>query len=289
MIELTCGPLSLAVNPHIGASVAYFRHRGAAMLRETAPDEEDGRAYAAFPLVPFSNRIRAGRFWFNGHAYQLGRDAEDPRHALHGTARFFPWAVLAQGPDFLECGLDYTPQNLDWPFAYQAWQRFELLPDRLRLTIGLRNMAEVAAPFGIGWHPYFVRRAAMKLRFSAGYVWEKDGEDIPVRAAPDAGRFDFNHWHAVDGPKIDNNYGGFGGRVEISRPGLAIAITASRVFSELVLFTPEGKDYLAMEPVSHRPDAVNVNGDAHDRGMTVLEPGEMMEGIIDIASKGFFL
>ncbi len=282
MITLEKGALSLGVNPAIGASVGHLRWRGVAVLRETAAGETEGRNYAAFPLVPFSNRIRSRRFSFAGRDYVLGRDAEDPRHALHGMARFYPWEVVGQGPAWLECRVAVTPQILGWPFAYQASQRFELREDRLRLTLGVRNTGREAAPFGMGWHPYFVRVPGMSVRFAAAYVWEKDAADIPVRSVPDAGRFDFARWHEVRGPKIDNDYGGFGGRVEMRGPGLAVALTATAAFSELVLFTPEGKPYLAAEPVSHRPDAVNPNGDARDAGMTVLAPGEIMEGVVEI-------
>ena len=39
---------------------------------------------------------------------------------------------------------------------------------------------------------------------------------------------------------------------------------------------------LAAEPVTHRPDALNPNGDPRDQGMTILRPGEALEGTIDI-------
>jgi len=286
MIHLSAGALSLGVDPQLGASIAYFRHGDLALLRDTPAEAiaaRDGRAFSAFPLIPFSNRIRAGAFEWRGERYQIGRDAEDPRHALHGNARFFPWAVTRQTETYLRCALEYSPQNQDWPFAFHAWQVFMLAGDRLRVALGLRNVHRAAAPAGLGLHPYFARVPGAGLRFEAGYVWEMDAQDIPVRSIPDSGRWSFENRHALDDGLIDNDYGGWGGVVEISAPERPVlTLKASKVFSQLVLFTPEQKPYFAAEPVTHRPDGINPNGDVHDLGMSVLQPGEALEGVVEI-------
>jgi aldose 1-epimerase len=286
LIGIKTGGLSLGVAPSLGASIGYFRWNNIPLLRDTpeaAVRDKNGRAFSAFPLIPFSNRIRAAAFAYRGTHYRLARDTEDTRHALHGTARFFPWQVTSQTESTLRCTLDYTLQNLDWPFAYQSWQDFQLLEDRLRVTIGLRNTHGFAAPFGLGLHPYFVRAPGASLRFSAGYVWAKDDQDIPTHSIPDAGRFSFTNQHAIDAGLIDNDYGGWNGVLEISAPGRPVlTLRASGVFSHLVLFTPTAKPYFAAEPVTHRPDAINPNGDPRDTGMAILEPGEVLEGEIEI-------
>jgi aldose 1-epimerase len=286
LIDIKTGGLSLGVAPSLGASIGYFRWNNIPLLRDT-PEEAvrigDGRAFSAFPLIPFSNRIRAAEFTYRGTQYRIARDAQDTRHALHGTSRFFPWQVASQTESALRCALDYTPQNLDWPFAYQSWQDFQLLEDRLRITIGLRNTHSFAAPFGIGLHPYFTRVPGASLRFAGAYVWAKDNQDIPIHSIPDAGHFSFADRHAIDGGLIDNDYGGWNGVVEISAPERpALTLRASGAFSHLVLFTPTGKPYFAAEPVTHRPDAINPNGDPRDTGMMILEPGEVLEGEIEI-------
>jgi aldose 1-epimerase len=279
-ITLTAGALCLGVFPELGASIAYFRSGDISILRETPPEAfaaRDGRAFSGFPLIPFSNRIRAARFSFAGKHYVIARDAEDPRHALHGTSRFYPWQVTARTENSLRCAIDYTPQNFDWPFAYQAWQEFTLTEDRLRVSIGLRNTHNTPAPAGIGLHPYFSRVPGMELAFDAQSVWAKDSQDIPTQKIPDDGRYNFDRRHAIDDGLIDNDYGGWGGRIDIFAPERPdISIQASKSFSELVLFTPVGKPYLAAEPVSHRPDAI------HGGDMTVLQPGETLAGVIEI-------
>jgi len=283
VIALQAGGLSLGVEPRLGASIAWFRQNGTPLLRDTPADATDERDFSALPLVPFSNRIRHARFMWAGETYVIARDAEDPRHALHGTSRFYPWRVAAQSASTLRCELDYTPQNLDWPFAYHAWQDFELLVDRLRVRVGLRNTHATAAPAGIGLHPYFFRAPRTALRFDAAYVWEKDAQDIPLRSIPDAGRFSFENSHELDHVAIDNDYGGWGGVVDITAPGRPrLTLTGSGAFTHLVLFTPDDKPYFAAEPVTHRPDAINPNGDPRDETMSVLAPGEVLAGEVEI-------
>jgi aldose 1-epimerase len=286
IVNLNAGAMSLGIDPGLGASIAYLRWGKVSVLRETpivSIAQHDGRAFSAFPLVPFSNRIRGAQFSFGNEHYTVAHDAEDPRHALHGTARFYPWRVTAQSETKLRCTLDYTPQNLDWPFAYQAWQQFELFEDRLRVTVGLRNTHGFAAPFGIGLHPYFVREPGTALAFTAGYLWAKDRQDIPSFSIPDDGRYNFSYQHAIDAGLIDNDYGGWDGRLQIFAPNRPrLTLTASGVFDNLVVFTPVGKNYFAAEPVSHRPDAVNETGDAMDQGMTILARGTELEGVVEI-------
>jgi aldose 1-epimerase len=285
IIEIRNGSLSLGIAPEIGASIAWFRHAGLAVLRETPGDairRLDGRAFSAFPLIPFSNRIRGGNFSFDGKNYSLARDAEDPRHALHGTARFKPWRVQWQNADHARFALEYMPQAGDWPFAYEAWQDFLLLPDRFRLLIGMRNTGTTAAPAGIGLHPYFVRRDPVFLHFAAAYVWGKDAEDIPTHSEPDAGRFAFLQRRPIGDGLIDNDYGAWGGTVDIQGDGQHLRLLAGDAFSHLVLFTPAEKPYFAAESVTHRPDAINPNYDPEDHGMAVLQPGESLAGTIEI-------
>ncbi len=288
MIELTNGALSLGVEPAHGASIAWFRTGGFHILRETpaaASAAGDSRAFAAFPLIPYSNRIRVGSFSFSGVTYTLRRDEEDPRNALHGTARFQPWQLEAQTASSARCVFDFTPQPELWPFAYSAWQEFTLLADRLRVSIGLTNRHDAPAPFGIGLHPYFERHEPNFLQFAAGYVWAKDADDIPIRADPDIGKFDFTEPRAIElEDLIDHCYGDWArtAAVAFSAFDKRIEIRASPVFRNAVVFTPEDKDYFAVEPVSHRPDAVNPNGDPHDGGMDILDPGATLAGTIEI-------
>ena len=72
-IQLEQGSLSLELWPSIGGCVAGFAWRSEGrrieLMRRATPralPERDGRELASFPLFPFSNRVKDGRFTFRG-------------------------------------------------------------------------------------------------------------------------------------------------------------------------------------------------------------------------------
>jgi aldose 1-epimerase len=284
LITLSHRDLRLELLPELGASIASFRQDDFAIFRETSPEAiaaRDGRAFSCFPLIPYSNRIRHGAFCFAGQCYNLTRDDEDPRHALHGTARFHAWRLVEQAADRARCEFAFPGHNPEWPFPYEAWQVFTLAADRLVIEIGVRNTHSAPAPAGLGLHPYFIRHQSVLAQFNAAYVWEKDAEDIPLRSVPDTGRFDFGRGHAISqADLIDHAYGGWDQRAVIAWPRqkCRLLIQADPIFRDVILYTPVGREYFAMEPVTHRPDAINPTDDPKDAPMTVLPPGGALSG-----------
>ena len=58
---------------------------------DAAVTRRDGYEAAAFPLVPFSNRIRTGRFSFAGRDIALPLNRPPERHAIHGHGWQAAW------------------------------------------------------------------------------------------------------------------------------------------------------------------------------------------------------
>jgi len=286
-LTLTAGSLRLDVLPSLGGAVARFTASDFPIFREQPAAIASVSDCASFPLIPFSNRIRNGRFSFDGTQYQIPVDKRDAGFANHGHARHLPWEVVAASPEALTLRFKQLAPAPSWPFAFTAEQVFSLTPDGLTLHARLRNDAARPAPAGIGFHPYFTRLAGTKLSFAADCLWETDAVDIPVRRETPAGRFDFARPKALEAKLINHAYGGWNGLAEITHPsGPRIAIRAGGAFDHLILFTPEGKDFFGFEPVSHRPDGVNPLPDLRDTGMTILPPGAWLEGSMMVTIKG---
>jgi len=118
--------------------------------RQSAP-----LAAANFHMIPYSNRIRDGKFSFQGMTIQLdGAQA----HAIHGAVRKLPWKVISGDSSQLITEFqskDHASVNWPWPFISTIEQHLEanLLTSRLTLS----NEGDTAMPAGMGWHPYFVR------------------------------------------------------------------------------------------------------------------------------------
>ncbi|MDF2389469.1 hypothetical protein JMG10_49140, partial [Nostoc ellipsosporum NOK] len=78
LVSISDGIAAVELAPSVGGAVASYRWLcdGAVLdwLRPTAPaaiGDRDASAMACFPLVPYSNRIRGGRFEFAGRRIEL--------------------------------------------------------------------------------------------------------------------------------------------------------------------------------------------------------------------------
>jgi aldose 1-epimerase len=58
-----------------------------------------------------------------------------------------------------------------------------------------------------------------------------------------------------------------------------VRIEAEPIFGHLVVYIPDGRDFFAIEPVSHANDAVNRPAD-EGNGFRILQPGETMTGAV---------
>src|SRR5438874_2009814 len=91
IVVLRAGTSEAALAPAVGGAVAWYRtDLGARRIDWLRPATVEQivsggpEAMACFPLVPFSNRIRDGRFSFAGRAICLPRNVPGQAHVEHG-------------------------------------------------------------------------------------------------------------------------------------------------------------------------------------------------------------
>lgn len=283
LITLAAGAMRLGIAPGCGGAIAFWRHGDVALLRGRRPAPNGAqtvRDYASYPLIPFSNRIGAGRFSFGGEDFQLPRDERDPRHALHGNALYAAWEVMEERPSQARLRLRYVPgaPDVPWfPFAYEAEQSYRLSPEGLEIGLSLRNTGARVCPAGFGHHLYFPRHEGAVLRFNAAGYWTNGPDGLPRARAEDL-RAAFAAGEAVGARVLDHCFYGWDGAAEIAYPaaGYGLRLHASAALRHAVLFTPEGRDFFAFEPVSHSNDAINRVAISGGGAMRCLAPGEEM-------------
>lgn len=233
---------------------------------------------ACFPLVPYSNRIRNGRFEFEGRVFQLPLNFPPEHHSIHGSGWQSRWRVEAQGASNATLAFE----NLDggeneWPSAYRAEQRFELSKEDLLIEISVSNEGFERMPAGLGLHPYFPRTPQCRVTASVGQMWESDDEVMPTRMiAPPAG-LNPGDGIQVDRTHLDNCYTGFDGKAVIEWPEWRAKMTVQSGASLgfLVVFTPPNESFFCVEPVSAMTDAINLAAEGRgDSGLRILAPGE---------------
>lgn len=282
LITLRSGPLGLVLAPSVGGALVRFWSdaRGAAveLLRPTselALTQHDPGVTASYPLVPWSNRIRHGRFTFGGRTVTLAPNRPSERHPIHGHGFQAPWVVLDRAPG--AATLEYRHAPDAWPWAYRALQRFRLTPTALELELVLTNEGDATMPAGLGWHPYFPRTPETTLTAQVSEIWLTDAEILPVSCVAPPPDRDPRRGLAVDRTALDNVFVGWDGHAVVAWPerGARLRLAASEPLRTLVVYAPRGRSFFCAEPVSHITDAFNrASAGQVDTGMLTLAPGE---------------
>lgn len=267
--ELHAGALRLAVRPDLGGCIAGLWHRDTPILRSTEPALlVNSRQSGSFPLVPYSNRLGYRRFRWKGHDHTTQANFDDNPHSLHGVGWLRAWEVVSTSA--VEVVLRYRHvADADWPFAFEATQYFTLTPQSLTVQMVVSNTGEQAQPVGLGWHPYFPKRARSRLHIELSDRWDSDATQLPVRKVAQPGiDSDISH---LD---FDNCFEGWKGPARIRDEKFSLQLSSS--LQLLVVYTPQDKDYFCVEPVSHVSNAIHM-ADPLAHGLRSLAAGETFD------------
>ena len=291
MIELRAGELHLVLDPDTGGAIARFTRGGAELLRPVVDPRlaaQNGRAVAGYPLVPYANRVAWGRFRFGGQEYRLARNFGDHPHTIHGNGWMRPWAVAEAGPDRARLVLDHAPPRdpaEQWPFAYHAELMFALQPGALHVAMLLENRDARPWPAGLGLHPYVARTTGTALRFEADTLWTTDANSLPDGREAVQGEAEFALGRLLGATEVDACYAGWGGSATVTMPesGTTLTLAAGPPMDHLQVYTPAGRDFIGLEPVSNMPDALNRMETEADNGLRILAPGEALHAVVTMS------
>jgi aldose 1-epimerase len=278
-VTLSAGRLRLELNPSIGGSISAFEwidgDRSRPILRKCNSAGENVLDAACFPLVPYVNRIRGGRFTFRGREVRLVPNMAGDPSPLHGQGWLNPWRV--DKAEASRAVLSYRHHAGEWPWDYDARQEFALDERRLTIRLTCRNASDEPMPCGLGQHPYFPCGPETLLDTRVRHAWTIDEQVLPVAKVPAEGRFDLGE-RRVCGQDLDHGFGGWGGLAWMNDPGwpyeLLLSSTTAGFFQ--LYSPPEGGIFVA-EPVTHANAALNApEEDWPELGMRVLDPGRAM-------------
>ncbi|MBN1095403.1 aldose epimerase [Blastococcus sp. TML/C7B] len=151
-VELTAGDATLAIDLRGGTlrrlAVGGWEVFDGYPAGGTLPGRRGG------VLLPWPNRIRDGRWTWEGEELQLEVASPETPNAQHGLVTWQPWDVLASTADTATVGTTVLPRP-GYPFRLAAAVDVALTADRLAVTLRVRNDGDRRAPFGAGFHPYF--------------------------------------------------------------------------------------------------------------------------------------
>jgi aldose 1-epimerase len=259
-------------------------------------------------LFPFPNRIRGGRFSWEGKDYQLPLTDTIHGNAIHGFACRRPWRVVGQGADANAAWVtgefrgakDAKDCAVLWPADYQLRICYRLGGNCLRVEAEVVNPDKVTLPFGLGYHPYyrlpFVAGAApadCTMSVPARSYWEltncvPTGQRLPVNAGRDLNAMRRFLDLSLDDVLTDlpAEAPGSDGLIEraklVGAPETEMTLHCSPDFREMVLFTPGHREAFCVEPYTCTTDAVNLQQQGIDAGWRSLPPGGRWTGIFEM-------
>jgi aldose 1-epimerase len=244
-------------------------------LRDCHRRPENVLDACSFPLVPYVNRIRGGRFSFRGREVRLAPNMAGDPSPLHGEGWLHCWTVEQRGDR--SAVLSFVHEGGEWPWCYEAQQEFAL--DDRGLSIGLicRNTSTEPMPCGLGQHPYFPCGPETRIDTQVTDVWTIDEHVLPVEKVPAEGRYDLRD-RLVCGQSLDHGFAGWGGQARFVDRGwpyeLRLSSPTARFFQ---LYSPPDGGIFVAEPVTHANAALNAPEQQWpELGMSVLQPGQTM-------------
>ncbi|MEE3203495.1 MAG: aldose 1-epimerase [Acidobacteriota bacterium] len=287
LVTLRSGTMQLTVVPDVGGSISQFtsEHRGRMFdwmrpASQNALTNRSAGGTSSFPMVPFSNRIRNGRFQFRGRTIQLEQNFRPEPHAIHGHAWRQPWRIVDSSNTSLIIEYQHTADS--WPWRYRAQQTFHLTNEQLTVRFSVTNESKDDMPVGFGLHPYFVRTAGSTIRANVGDMWRADNNAMPetLVAPPEQLLLDGTGLKP-DASPLDNNFVDFGGQVQIDWPErrARLEINADPIYQCLVVYTPSEQPFFCVEPATNHIDGFNLAAEGRDgTGIIVVEPNDTAIG-----------
>jgi aldose 1-epimerase len=106
-------------------------------------------------LAPWPNRLAAGSYVFKGVSGKAALDEPQKGNAIHGLVRWLGWKLEYQERARVKLSCTLVPQPA-YPFLLSLALLYELGPNGLTVRVQAESPAGVGAPFGIGFHPYFL-------------------------------------------------------------------------------------------------------------------------------------
>jgi aldose 1-epimerase len=277
-IAIQSADLRMHVRPDVGGCIEGLWWKGLPVMRSSAAGSLNNvRLSACYPLIPFSNRVAHAKLVWNGTNHPLVKNFAGEEHSIHGVGWLRAWEVLEQSDDFCMLSLEHAGGTA-WPFAFDASQTFRLHGNALEMTMSITNQSAQAAPVGLGWHPYFVKRSASKIAFDAKGIWQMSAEKLPTDLQMSKG---LNQDCAS--LEVDNCFEGWSGKVKLQDEAMQTQVESD--MRRLVVFTAPDKDFVAIEPVSHANNAMNAGNpkESAERGVVTLQPGQSWQVSMQIS------
>jgi aldose 1-epimerase len=240
-------------------------------------------------LIPWPNRIRDGRYSFNGVTQQLALSEPARHNASHGLARYVPWVLIEKKADAVTNRVRIHPQS-GWPGTLEAVITHELTEAGLTVTVEATNIGATDVPFGYGAHPYLtvgeptVDEVTLTVP-AESYLQVDDDRLLPLELSPVEGTaYDLRDGRLLGSMALDtamtdlarDSNGRWRVRLVLGDRYAELWGDETMRWTQVFTGGPYRDWSIAVEPMTCGPDAFNA-GPTHD-DMRVVAPGEIFVG-----------
>ncbi|MFM7014299.1 MAG: hypothetical protein ACKOXT_04880, partial [Actinomycetota bacterium] len=153
LIELKLGSANSLTISRFGAALRSLVIQGVPLVAPKAPDEFE--TFHGVVLAPWQNRLENGEWEdLQGNRHLLPINEPERGNALHGLvyASEFRISELSDSKVVLEFQILPTT---GYPYEFNLQIEYQLHPDGMKCSYRVQNRCSEAAPFAIGFHPYF--------------------------------------------------------------------------------------------------------------------------------------
>ena len=273
-----------AVIVEVGGGIRAYSVADRDVLEGYPDDEMCDGAHGA-PLIPWPNRLRDGKYRFDGTDYQVAITEPAKSNAIHGFLRWRSWRALERDSSEVVVGTVLRPLA-GYPFALDVRISYRLDTDGLTVTTTATNIGGAAAPWACGALPYLSPGAGLidecDLGFTAGLRVATDERQLPTYDVANAGtEYDFSTKRRIGALAIDYAFRQLArdgdGRAQVRLTGsdgrcaqvwLDESYALVEIYTGDTLKPDRRRRGLGVEPMTAPPNAF-ASGD----GVLRLEPG----------------
>lgn len=239
----------------------------------------DGKS-ACFPLVPFGNRIEFNSFNVGDEVYRFQPNSSDPLY-VHGDGWLKDWTIVENSEQTVTLSLRQHPDNTT-PYDYSARQRISVSDGCLSFELSVQNQSQKPLPFGLGFHPFFVRTPGVTVHANTKTFWSERTGHLPGQVCSTPTDLDFARQTTLPARFVNNAFSGWDGQATVNWPELALVadIKATSNNDVIMFYTPADRcDFFCLEPMTHLPNGHHMPDLG---GLVLLEQGQQIEAAFSI-------
>jgi aldose 1-epimerase len=272
----------------LGAALTQLNLNGQDVIKYPLKDGEPKKGYPSAILFPFPNRVKDGKYTFEGKEYSLEMNDLEAHNAIHGLVAFETFELISRTPSKIVAKYVYKGLNEGYPFPFEIKVIYQLKESSLLFNVEVTNSGSGNMPYGFGWHPYFgfdgTAIGEMTLKAPKRRRMELNERYIPT------GEYEVEKAQIINLKNniLDNVFAiekeGSESEVTLRFKKKKLIVsqkTGKNKLNYMVLYIPPSRNCIAIEPQSCNTNAFN-----NDEGLLILASGKKNKFDISVSVEG---